>query len=397
MRCGFCNLFTRTGAPDGADRRLPRRAGAAGRRPCGEALGDGVAFAHGAAFGGGTPTLLTAGGTGAAASTSPSAVGRRPARRSRCRSRPRPRPRPPTGCACSPNAARPGSASACRASSTPRRAAVRARSSAPTSRRRSTGSATLGIRGAQHRPDLRPRRPDRAESWRHSLDAALAWQPEELYLYPLYVRPLTGLGRLAPARRRRLGRPAAGAVPARAATICSRPGYEQVSMRMFRRAGRRRTPAPAYCCQDDGMVGLGCGARSYTAGAALLLRVRRRRARAMRGDHRRLRRATDATSRGADYGFALDARRAAPPHLHPVASAAPRACDAADYRARFGTEAPATTSPRAGRSRRTRGWLDADVSEVLRLTPEGLAHSDAIGPGSSRRGAGSAWTPTSAR
>ncbi|GAA2645553.1 hypothetical protein GCM10009864_04700 [Streptomyces lunalinharesii] len=32
-------------------------------------------------------------------------------------------------------------------------------------------------------------------SWRRSLDAALRWRPEELCLYPLYVRPLTGLGR----------------------------------------------------------------------------------------------------------------------------------------------------------------------------------------------------------
>ncbi|KOG89838.1 coproporphyrinogen III oxidase, partial [Streptomyces varsoviensis] len=38
-----------------------------------------------------------------------------------------------------------------------------------------------------------------ADSWRRSLDAALAWRPEELYLYPLYVRPLTGLGRQGPA------------------------------------------------------------------------------------------------------------------------------------------------------------------------------------------------------
>lgn len=37
------------------------------------------------------------------------------------------------------------------------------------------------------------------DTWRTSLDAALAWSPEELYLYPLYVRPLTGLGRLGAA------------------------------------------------------------------------------------------------------------------------------------------------------------------------------------------------------
>ena len=34
-------------------------------------------------------------------------------------------------------------------------------------------------------------------SWLCSLQMALRWQPEELFLYPLYVRPLTGLGRKA--------------------------------------------------------------------------------------------------------------------------------------------------------------------------------------------------------
>ena len=41
-------------------------------------------------------------------------------------------------------------------------------------------------------------------------------------------------------------------------------GYEQVSMRMFRRAASLTMGDPVYCCQDDGMIGLGCGGRSYT-------------------------------------------------------------------------------------------------------------------------------------
>src|SRR5262249_21902713 len=31
------------------------------------------------------------------------------------------------------------------------------------------------------------------ESWMRSVRRALAWEPEEIYLYPLFVRPLTGL------------------------------------------------------------------------------------------------------------------------------------------------------------------------------------------------------------
>ena len=104
-----------------------------------------------------------------------------------------------------------------------------------------------------------------------SIRSALAFSPEELYLYPLYVRPLTGLGRIEsrdgktrfalqpePADDRlamyRAGRDALLAA-----------GYRQVSMRMFRASHAHDTDlGPAYCCQDDGMVGIGCGARSYT-------------------------------------------------------------------------------------------------------------------------------------
>lgn len=96
-------------------------------------------------------------------------------------------------------------------------------------------------------------------SWRASLQAALRFEPEELYLYPLYVRPLTGMTRhpkewddirLACYRE------------GRALLLSS--GYEQVSMRMFRSKRAATREGDVYCCQDDGMVGLGCGARSYT-------------------------------------------------------------------------------------------------------------------------------------
>lgn len=97
------------------------------------------------------------------------------------------------------------------------------------------------------------------DSWCASLQSALRFEPEELYLYPLYVRPLTGMSRhpkewddirLACYREGR--------------SILLSSGYEQVSMRMFRskRVGIREDAV--YCCQDDGMVGIGCGARSYT-------------------------------------------------------------------------------------------------------------------------------------
>ena len=42
-------------------------------------------------------------------------------------------------------------------------------------------------------------------------------------------------------------------------------GYVQVSMRMFRAPHAPEDAGPSYCCQNDGMVGLGAGARSYTS------------------------------------------------------------------------------------------------------------------------------------
>lgn len=98
------------------------------------------------------------------------------------------------------------------------------------------------------------------ESFCRSIDEALAFAPEELYLYPLYVRQLTGLGRRGrPEADGRLTLYRAGRAQLLAA------GYEQISMRMFRRRGALRDDGPAYACQRDGMVGLGPGARSYTA------------------------------------------------------------------------------------------------------------------------------------
>jgi oxygen-independent coproporphyrinogen III oxidase len=97
-------------------------------------------------------------------------------------------------------------------------------------------------------------------SWLESLKSALEWQPEELFLYPLYVRPKTGLGNSKRSwddqrlELYRLGR-----------DFLTANGYEQVSMRMFRRNTNPQTSSSInYDCQNDGMVGLGCGARSYS-------------------------------------------------------------------------------------------------------------------------------------
>lgn len=104
-------------------------------------------------------------------------------------------------------------------------------------------------------------------SWTASLTQALSHEPQELYLYPLYVREKTGLSRIQQKhpgmseqqrdqRMLELYRIARDFLRAR--------DYEQISMRMFRKKNTGQDEAPLYRCQDDGMLGLGAGARSYT-------------------------------------------------------------------------------------------------------------------------------------
>jgi len=95
-----------------------------------------------------------------------------------------------------------------------------------------------------------------------SIDRAIELGANELYLYPLYVRPLTVLGRRASWNDLRL--PLYRAGRDHLLTL----GFRQVSMRMFAAPQKNvALPSPAgpqYRCQRDGMVGLGAGARSYT-------------------------------------------------------------------------------------------------------------------------------------
>jgi oxygen-independent coproporphyrinogen III oxidase len=120
------------------------------------------------------------------------------------------------------------------------------------------------------------------ETWEYSLNRALSFSPEQIYLYPLYVRPLTGLEKMGT-----VGGDLRLSLYRQAVEKLVDSGYTQVSMRMFElpklasKLGSSHdefqssgnslpgndvsTGRPAYSCQDDGMVGLGCGARSYTS------------------------------------------------------------------------------------------------------------------------------------
>jgi oxygen-independent coproporphyrinogen-3 oxidase len=200
------------------------------------------------------------------------------------------------------------------------------------------------------------------------LRRALGYEPEELYLYPLYVRPLTGLAtRGLPQLDARLAlyRAARGCLLER--------GYEQVSMRFFRRRGA--AGGPDTCCQEDGTVGLGCGARSYTRGLHHAFEW----AVDQRAIAERVRDFIAASSEQlgrAHHGFELSPaeqrRRYVLKTLLRV-----EGVPLARYRAFFGSSALDDLPELA---QLTSAGLAERVAEALCLTPAGLELSDAIGP-----------------
>ena len=111
-----------------------------------------------------------------------------------------------------------------------------------------------------------------------SIDSALAFAPEELYLYPLYVRPLTGLGRIAEgageARREGKRRIVLQPEPVDDRLAMYRAGrdrllaagYTQVSMRMFR--------APHAPCDRHLARPTAARTTAWSASAAARARIR---------------------------------------------------------------------------------------------------------------------------
>ncbi|MFF0203982.1 STM4012 family radical SAM protein [Streptomyces sp. NPDC005017] len=374
VRCGFCNLFTRIGAPDGLTGAyldaLERQA-----TTVREALGERepVRFAT-AAFGGGTPTFLTAAELERLCDIAEHRMG--------------------AGLGAVPLSveASPATATADRLAVLAERGATRlslgvqsfddteARSAVRPQRRADVEAALGRVRDA----GLPVLNIDliygidgqTGDSWLRSLDAALAWRPEELYLYPLYIRPLTGLGRRAgdhdpawDAQRLRLYRLGRDHLLAH--------GYTQQSMRMFRRADAPPQGADDYACQTDGMIGLGCGARSYTAGLhySFDYAVGMHEIRGIIDDYV-ARPAADFAH--AEYGRRMDPDEARRRHLLQSLLQA-EGLDTADFRNRFG-QLPWDGFGAELERFAARGWLTDPDGPVLRLTPEGLAHSDAIGP-----------------
>lgn len=207
-------------------------------------------------------------------------------------------------------------------------------------------------------------------SWLATVDRAITYLPEEIYLYPLYVRDLTGLGRTGHhAGDDRLDHYRAGRDQLLAA------GYEQTSMRMFRRPVPADRHSPTYSCQNDGMVGLGCGARSYTRELhySSEFAVGRRGVRSILHDYLK----RDPKSfYFAYHGFELDGdeqrRRFVIQGLLQC-----EGLSLGHYQRRSGADLLEDFPSLAELT--TCGF--AELSEdLLRLTSEGVARSDAIGP-----------------
>lgn len=366
MRCGFCNLFTAVGAEGEAMRQYV----AAMRRQAvevGRALGGSARFAR-LAIGGGTPTLLDTAGLeelfvlarqcGADPALIPASIETSPV----TASAEKVALLKQAGVQRVSIGVQSFVESEARAAGRPQQSSVLF---AALDRLAASAFPVLNI-------DLMYGLPGQTiESWLGSLRTALRFHPAELFLYPLYVRELTGLGRVggsASALRRECYE--AG----RAFLLAE--GFEQISMRMFRRPSLAAAASgPAYCCQTDGMVGLGCGARSYTSALHYGSRFA-----VAAGPVRRIIDTYIAAS-GADfaeasYGFALDdgeqRRRFVIQSLLQA-----EGLDQAAYSRRFLTSA-ALDLPEL--EELCNAGLAAVDAGFIRLTSAGMAASDAIGP-----------------
>lgn len=364
-RCGFCNLFTQTGFAAELPARYLRQLRREAERVR-QALGA-ARFAR-LAIGGGTPTFLSEGELADLLSVAADVTGAEPQRI-------------------------PVSVEASPATATPHKLHLL--------REFGVDRLSLGVQTFDDAESRRLGRPQQARSahqalaaaraagfptlnidliygsvgqtldgWLASVRTALAYRPEELYLYPLYVRPLTGLGRQVepwPDVRLTFYR--------HARTLLREAGYQQVSLRMFRAPHAPEQNGPVWCCQSDGMVGLGCGARSYTAGLhySSEFAVGRAGVQAILAAYL----ARDAAwFDAAHYGIALDEDEQRRRFV--ILSLLP--CDGlsrADYARRFGEDILAHFP--ALRELESADLADIDP-ERIRLTAAGVEYSDAIGP-----------------
>lgn len=209
-----------------------------------------------------------------------------------------------------------------------------------------------------------------AETWLYSLEKAISYGPGEIFIYPLYTRKNTIL---KPEQIRNSGSDIRLELYHIARQLLEEAGYKQFSMRRFAKetSFAHKSILP-FSCQEEGMAGLGCGARSYTrevhyaskygVSAAATRSIIEEYVAADRHD-------------SANYGFLLNPaeqkrRFILKALLHQ------EGLELSTYRDRFGSDA-------IDEHPDLEELLSIDLavleSGILRLTTKGMAYSDAIG------------------
>ena len=198
------------------------------------------------------------------------------------------------------------------------------------------------------------------ESFMRSLNTALTYRPNELFIYPLYVRPGT---RIDVRSTYYIGY----AIYKSARELLVGQGFVQTSMRRF---VRRETTETEFSCGDEVMLSCGAGGRSYLGNLhyATPYAVRQQ-AIADEIDH--YIRTTDFMT--AANGFLLSTEEMQIRFIiknlmyH-------RGVDLVEYEKRFGEKPDRNLF----REFTDRGWIE-ETGRIVRLTEEGMAYSDYIG------------------
>ena len=198
------------------------------------------------------------------------------------------------------------------------------------------------------------------ESFMRSLNTALTYRPNELFIYPLYVGPGT---RINVRSTDDIGY----AIYKSARELLVGQGFVQTSMRRF---VRRETTETEFSCGDEVMLSCGAGGRSYLGNLhyATPYAVRQQ-AIADEIDH--YIRTTDFMT--AANGFLLSTEEMQIRFIiknlmyH-------RGVDLAEYEKRFGEKPDRNLF----REFTDRGWIE-ETGRIVRLTEEGMAYSDYIG------------------
>ncbi|MEK4366834.1 STM4012 family radical SAM protein [Paenibacillus sp. FSL R5-0473] len=211
------------------------------------------------------------------------------------------------------------------------------------------------------------------ESWIYSLERVLAYEPGEIFIYPLYTRENTIV---KPDDIRRQGPDIRMELYKAARETLKSKGYVQYSMRRFAKEQSSSKALLPYSCQEEGMVGLGCGARSYTSEVhyASKYGVSYKATQSIIADY-------VATERYdvADYGIVLS-REEQRRRFILKALLHREGLTLSDYQQRFGTDVMSDYIWLAELLTEGMAELESDEDkQVLRLTEEGLGYSDAIG------------------